>query len=105
MVEAPEGPGPLEGGDVGGVLDDAEHRGVAAVVPADRAGRLGRQVEAHLTQAALLAQPQDRLAELGRRALGSGEQEERQTGGRLLTDAGQPAQRLHQALHRRGTRH
>jgi hypothetical protein len=53
----------LDGDHVAGLLDDADQRGVAALVLADRAERALGQVEADLAEADPLLDVADRLRE------------------------------------------
>src|SRR5215213_2333364 len=73
VVEAAELVRPLDGDDVGGLLDDADHRPVAAVVLADRAARAFGEVEADLAEADLLLHLADRVGERQRVVVGGTE--------------------------------
>ena len=92
----------LDRDHVAGLLDDADQRGVAALVLADRAARALGQVEADLAEADPLLDVADRLRErvgvLGRRA----QQVEREPLRRAVADAGELAQLGDQALDGRG---
>ena len=100
VVAAAELPGPLDRDDVLGLLDDADHREVAAWVPADPALLLLGDV------AADRAEP-DLVLDLGQRShqpsnidrIG-GEQVERDPLGALRADAGKPAELVDQVLDR-----
>ena len=70
VVAAAELVGALERDHVARLLDDAEHVGVAAVVLADPAERLGREVEADLALPDLLLDLADRVGERERLLVG-----------------------------------
>ena len=67
VVEAVELVGALHRDHVGGLLDDADHRGVATGVLADAAAWFVGEVEADLAQADLLLDLLDRLGQAPRR--------------------------------------
>ena len=103
VVDAAEGPGLLQRQQVAGLLDDADEARVAPRVAADGAERLVGlgQVEAGLAVPDLVLDVADRLGE-GQGLLGGALQEVvGQPLGGLGPDAGQAAEGLDQAVHRR----
>jgi hypothetical protein len=94
--------GALDRDHVAGLLDDADGRRLAALVLADPAGRLGRQVEADLAVADGLLDLTDGIGQRQRLLVGDAEDVEREPLRGALPDAGQARELRDQAVYRGG---
>jgi hypothetical protein len=102
VVAAPELVRALDRDHVRGLLDHADHLGIAALVGADPTTRTVREVKAGLAQPNLLLDLGDRARERERVLVAGAQQMEGQPLGRAAADAGQLRQLGDQSLYGRG---
>src|ERR1700675_3704607 len=101
VVEAAKLVRPLERNESGRLLDDADQRGVAPLVDADRAQRVLGEVAALVAEADALLHVADLLGERERLRLRHLEQGEPEPLRRALADAGQARQLRNEIVDRR----